>query len=130
MQGEVRSQGGPLLRVRRKDLQAAGVERTDAKVAGVKDGKPLLEDGRTVDAANVIWCTGFGRDHGYIDIPVYGEDGWPAQERGIVSSSPGLYFVGLPFLYAFASMLVGGVGRDAKHVAKHIASRTAQRARS
>lgn len=59
----------------------------------------------------------------WIRIPVTGEDGWPEQRQGVVESSPGLYFVGLPFLQAFASMLVGGVGRDAERVAKHIAAR-------
>jgi putative flavoprotein involved in K+ transport len=40
-----------------------------------------------------------------------------------VGAEPGLYFVGLLFLYALSSPLVGGVGRDAEHIAKHIASR-------
>jgi putative flavoprotein involved in K+ transport len=44
-------------------------------------------------------------------------------DRGIVGSEPGLYFVGQVFLYALASSLVGGVGRDAAHIAKQIASR-------
>jgi len=70
-----------------------------------------------------VWCTGFGKDISWIEIPVAGEDGWPEQERGVVESSPGLYFVGLPVLFAFASMLVGGVGRDAKYVTRHIARR-------
>jgi hypothetical protein len=35
---------------------------------------------------------------------------------------PGLYFTGLPFLHSFASMLVGGAGRDAERVARHIAA--------
>ena len=122
MRPHVRSHGGPLLRVKRADLRAAGVERTDARVAGVRDGKPLLEDGRALDVANVIWCTGFGKDVSWIGLPVVGEDGWPEQDRGVVTSSPGLYFVGLPFLHAFASMLIGGVGRDAERVAEHIAS--------
>jgi putative flavoprotein involved in K+ transport len=121
MRPHVRHHGGPLLRVKRADLLAAGVEMTDARVAGVRDGKPLLEDGRALDVATVIWCTGFGKDVGWIDVPVAGEDGWPEQERGVVTSSPGLYFVGLPFLHAFASMLIGGVGRDAEHVAERIA---------
>jgi putative flavoprotein involved in K+ transport len=123
----IRSGGGPLLRVKRSHLRAAGVERTDARVAGVRDGKPVLDDGRVLDVANVIWCTGFGKDVSWIDIPVTGDDGWPEQTRGVVESSPGLYFVGLPFLYAFASMLIGGVGRDAKRVAEHIAAREPSR---
>ena len=54
---------------------------------------------------------------------VSGEDGAPVHHRGIVSTAPGLYFVGLFFLYSLASPLVAGVGRDAQHVAEHIASR-------
>lgn len=123
MQPKVRAHGGPLLRVKREDLLAAGVERVHTKTVGVEDGMPVLEDGRVLDVANVVWCTGFGKDLAWIEIPVAGEDGWPAQNRGVVESSPGLYFVGLPFLYAFASMFVGGVGRDAEYVGKHIAKR-------
>jgi putative flavoprotein involved in K+ transport len=122
MRPEIRSGGGPLLRVKRAHLLAAGVERTDARVAGVRDGRPILDDGRVLDVANVIWCTGFGKDVSWIELPVAGADGWPEQTRGVVESSPGLYFVGLPFLYAFASMLIGGVGRDAERVAEHIAA--------
>ena len=123
MRPEVRSHGGPLLRVKRAHLRAAGVDRTDARVAGVRDGKPILDDGRVLDVANVIWCTGFGKDVSWIELPVAGEDGWPEQTRGVVESSPGLYFVGLPFLHAFASMLIGGVGRDAEAVAEHLVAR-------
>jgi putative flavoprotein involved in K+ transport len=41
----------------------------------------------------------------------------------VVTSAPGLYFVGLAFQYAFASILVGGAGRDAEYVVKHLSSR-------
>jgi putative flavoprotein involved in K+ transport len=123
MRPEIRSHGGPLLRVKRAHLLAAGVERTDARVSGVRDGRPMLEDGRVLDVANVIWCTGFGKDITWIELHVAGDDGWPEQSRGVVESSPGLYFVGLPFLDSFASMLIGGVGRDAERVAKHIVER-------
>jgi putative flavoprotein involved in K+ transport len=122
MRHEVRAHGGPLIRVRRADLAAAGVERVHERVAGVRDGWPVLEDGRVLDVANVIWCTGFDKDSGWIRIPVTGDDGWPEQVRGAVPASPGLYFVGLPFLQSFSSMLVAGVGRDARWVADHIAA--------
>jgi len=78
-----------------------------------------------LDVANVVWCTGFRQDFSWIDLPVTGDDGWPLEARGVVPSSPGLYFVGLAFQYAFASMLVGGVGRDAGYVVKHITTRAA-----
>jgi putative flavoprotein involved in K+ transport len=122
--GKIRSHGGPLLRVRRGDLAAAGVERVLERVVGVERGRPVLAGGRVLDVANVIWCTGFGRDHSWIRFPLpLDDDGYPAQSRGAVPSSPGLYFVGMPFLDSFASMLVLGAGRDGKRVAAHIVAR-------
>jgi putative flavoprotein involved in K+ transport len=125
MAPEVRKGGGPLLRVRRQDLDRAGVERHAAKVVGVQDGKPVLADGRVLEVANVIWCTGYSRDDAWIDLPVSGPDGWPVQDRGVVLSVPGLYFLGIPFTYSFASMLVLGAGRDAAYVVDRIAERAA-----
>jgi putative flavoprotein involved in K+ transport len=117
----VLASGAPRIRVKTDDLEAAGVERVP-KTVGVSDGLPALEDGRVMDVANVIWCTGFRQDFGWIDLPVFAEDEEPMHERG-VTSEPGLYFVGLDFLYAFTSENIGGVRRDARHIAKHIASR-------
>ena len=127
---DVRAHGGPLIRVKAKHLAAAGVEHTAAKTMSVRHGLPVLEDGLVVEAANVIWCTGFRLDFSWIDLPVVGDDGYPLEERGVVPSAPGLYFVGLPFQHSFTSMLIGGVGRDAAYVARHISSRTPARARS
>jgi putative flavoprotein involved in K+ transport len=45
-------------------------------------------------------------------------------ERGIVAGEPGLYFVGLHFLYAMSSTMIHGVGRDAEHVARAIVARS------
>ncbi len=117
----IRTHGGPLLRVKRADLEAAGVERVVERTAGVEDGKPVLADGRVLDVANVIWCTGFRSDYDWIrfPLPVDG-DGFPEQERGAVASSPGLYFVGMPFLHSFASMLIIGAARDGERVAERI----------
>jgi putative flavoprotein involved in K+ transport len=114
--------GDPLIRVRPKDLAAAGIERVP-RVAGVQSGLPLLEDGRVLDVANVIWCTGFRSDFGWIDLPVLGGDGEPVHDRGVVGSEPGLYFVGLVFLYSFSSDVLPGMARDHAFVANHIASR-------
>lgn len=123
MAPEVRKGGGPLLRVRRADLLNAGVEWHEARTVGVKDGKPMLADGRVVDVANVIWCTGFRPDYSWIEPPVAGEDGWPMQERGVATATPGLYVLGIPFLSGFTSMLVLGAGRDAAYVVDRIAAR-------
>lgn len=121
---QLRSHGIPLARVRPDDLLAAGVERIHARTVGVRDRLPVLADGRILDVANVIWCTGFSPRFEWIDLPIAGHDGEPLHERGIVASHPGLYFVGLFFQSAVISSLVGGVGRDAEHVVKVIARRT------
>jgi putative flavoprotein involved in K+ transport len=124
MRQHVRGSGGPLLRVKQAHLDDAGVERYEAKTTGVVDGKPELDGGLVLDVANVVWCTGFRKDTSWISLPIQGEDGWPVQKRGAVEGQPGLFFVGLPFQYAFGSMLVGGVGRDAEGVAKQVVRRT------
>jgi putative flavoprotein involved in K+ transport len=112
----------PLERVRPKELAATGVERVPRTI-GVRDGFPLLEDGRVMDVATVLWCTGFRPDFSFIDLPVFDQDGAPAHHRGVVELQPGLYFLGLWFLSAFTSSLLGGVGRDAEHIAEHIGAR-------
>jgi putative flavoprotein involved in K+ transport len=114
--------GAPLIRVKAEDIAKAGIERLPRTV-GVQDGLPVLEDGRVMDVANVVWCTGFQPDYSWIDLPVFSDDGAPEYERGVVPSEPGLYFLGLDFLYSFTSENVGGVGRDADRIAKHIAAR-------
>jgi putative flavoprotein involved in K+ transport len=112
----------PLVRVKPADLVAAGVERV-ARVAGVQDGRPLLADGRVLDVAGVVWCTGFHPGFSWIDLPAFGEDGEPLHDRGVVASQPGLYFVGLHFLFAMTSATVTGVGRDARRIARAVAAR-------
>ena len=126
MRTHLRAHGGPLIRIKRADLVRAGVEIAPARTVEVRDGRPALDDGRVLDVANVVWCTGFRHAFEWIKLPVVGQDGWPLEQRGVVASLPGLYFTGLAFQYAFSSMLVGGAGRDAEYVVRHLD----QRARS
>jgi putative flavoprotein involved in K+ transport len=116
----------PLIRVKTKDLSKRGAELV-GRTAGIEGGRPVLDDGRVLDVANVIWCTGFREEWPWIDVPVFGIDGRPVQYRGVVTDAPGLYFVGVRFQYAAASDVLPGVGRDAEHIANHIASRTTDR---
>jgi len=113
---------GPLVRTKPRDLVAAGVQRVP-KVAGVQSGLPILEDGRVLDAATVVWCTGFNHGFSWIDLPIFDADGDPQHDRGIVTSQPGFFFVGLHFLYSLSSEMIHGVGRDAKRIANIVADR-------
>ena len=110
--------GGPLIRVRGKALSAAGVERVP-RVSAVRDGLPVLDDGRVLEPSNVVWCTGFHAGLDWIDLPVHG-DHEPQHTSGVVATQPGLYFVGLHFLHALSSSMIHGVGRDAERIAAHI----------
>jgi putative flavoprotein involved in K+ transport len=114
------SHSAPLVRVKLKDLAAAGVEQVPRTVS-IEDGRPALEDGRVLDVSNVIWCTGFREEFPWIDLPIFDENERPLHERGVVVAEPGLYFVGMPFQYSVLSDVLPGVGRDAEYIAKHIA---------
>src|SRR5262245_612826 len=121
---KLRFLAAPLIRVKPQDLVAAGVHRVP-RVAGVKNGRPILEDGRVLDVTNVVWCTGFTNGFSWIDLPCFASDGEPKYDRGAVPEFPGLYFVGLHFLYAMTSDTVTGVPRDAKRAVDAIAVRIA-----
>jgi putative flavoprotein involved in K+ transport len=110
------SHAAPLVRVKPKDLTAAGIHRVP-RVVGMRDGHPLLADQQILEVANVIWCTGSGPDFSWIDFPVFGaNEHEPMHHRGVVAKQPGLYFVGLHFLYAMSSGFLPGIDRDTEHI--------------
>jgi len=107
--------GAPLIRTKREDLAAAGVQRV-GRVTGVREGKPVLADGSILDVSNVVWCTGFEPGFSWIDLDVNGELE-PRHDAGVARDVSGLYFLGLMFLYAGSSAMVHGVSRDAARIA-------------
>jgi len=72
-------------------------------------------DGSSVETNTVIWATGFGTDHSWIDLPVHDAEGRPVHTRG-VTSEPGLYFLGQVWQHTRGSALLGWVKDDADHV--------------
>jgi putative flavoprotein involved in K+ transport len=121
----IRAHGGPMLRVKRSDLAARGVERVTARVEETRGGLPVV-DGTPRDVANVVWATGFRQDFDWIRLPITGADGYPRETRGVVDDAPGLYFTGLSFQYSFSSMLLAGAGRDAGYVVDQLVARQNQ----
>lgn len=92
---------------------------------------PHLQDGYQTDIiteldlaaagiSTVIWAMGYSFDYSLVKLPVCAADGFPIQKRG-VTSYPGLYFVGLPWLHKMKSGLLMGVGEDAAYIADQIA---------
>jgi putative flavoprotein involved in K+ transport len=121
-----RDRGAPLVRLRPRDIAAAGVERVP-RVQGVEAGRPRLADGRRLDVSVVVWATGFRLDFGWIALPIFDDRGYPIHRRGVVDAAPGLYFLGLPFQHTATSEHIGGVGNDARYIAARL--RGADRAR-
>jgi len=97
------------LPVFRDGFEAEIITELDLKAAGI---------------TSTIWANGYVFDFSWIHLPVLDDDGYPVQTRG-VSAHPGLYFVGLHWLYTFKSGLFFGVGEDAAHVAGHLAANRA-----
>ncbi|WP_405922824.1 MSMEG_0569 family flavin-dependent oxidoreductase [Streptomyces sp. NBC_00035] len=121
------------------------LDRADAVADGIKDaidahitaqGVPAPDEARYIPVwepaeqpealdlaeariTSVIWSTGFTRDHRWIEIPVFDGRGYPMHWRG-VTSTPGLYFLGLPWQYSWGSGRFEAVGRDAEFLADHI----------
>ena len=71
--------------------------------------------------ASIVWATGFAVDYSWMDVNAFDEQGKPQHQRG-VSSEPGVYFVGLPWLSRRGSTFIWGVWHDAKYIADHIAT--------
>jgi putative flavoprotein involved in K+ transport len=111
--------GSPLIRLSRRDILRAGVQRVP-RTQGVTDGKPRLLDGRVLTPSAVVWATGFRPDFTWIHLPIFGPDGYPVHYRGVVTRAPGVYFAGLPFQYTLTSAAVGGVGADARYIVEHM----------
>ncbi len=124
----------------------AKVDQSEAQILGMVDGyiarsgldappeqRPVERDGydqpqvteldiREAGITSVIWAAGYSFDFGMVKLPVCDGDGFPVQQRG-VTAYPGLYFVGMHWLYKMKSGLLVGVGEDAAYIAAHIADR-------
>ena len=68
----------------------------------------------------ILWATGFRLDFGWLQVDAFGPDGRPSHRRG-VSSEPGVYFLGLPWLSRRGSSFIWGVWHDARFIAEQIA---------
>jgi len=100
-------------------------EEPAARVLGpVPDGvtDPRLElDLATAGVTSILWATGFSVDFSWLHVNAFDENGKPKHRRG-VSSEPGVYFLGLPWLSRRGSSFIWGVWHDARYVADHIAT--------
>lgn len=82
---------------------------------------PILElDLAAAGVTSIIWATGFAVDYRWLQVDAFDEAGRPKHQRG-VSTEPGIYFLGLPWLSRRGSSFIWGVWHDAKYLADQIA---------
>ena len=85
----------------------------------------ILElDLQAAGVRTIVWAAGFNVDYSFLRIPVFGEDGYPIQQRG-VTAYPGLYFMGVHYQHKNKSDLFYGVGEDAAYIAAAVIARQA-----
>jgi putative flavoprotein involved in K+ transport len=101
-----------------RGIRRRGVEIHPRAVAA-EGSTVTFADGGKLDVGAVIWATGYRGDYSWIDVPVFDERGLPVHRRG-VTDSPGLYFLGLTWLYTRGSALIGWVRDDAEFIAEQI----------
>jgi putative flavoprotein involved in K+ transport len=89
---------------------------------------PVLElDLAKAGVTSIVWATGFSVDYGWLKVDAFDEKGRPKHQRG-VSSEPGIYFLGLPWLSRRGSSFIWGVWHDAKYLADQIVIQRGYRA--
>ena len=86
----------------------------------VEESPPLLLDLSRGRIKTIIWATGFRPDYSWLDVPVLDHKGQVRHDGGVVTESPGLYLMGLPFLRRRKSSLIDGVGDDARDLSTHL----------
>ena len=95
--------------------------RLRERTVDISGPEVTFSDGARLQPSTVIWATGFGLDHSWIDAPVFDANGQLVHERG-VTTSPGLYFLGLPWQHTRGSALLGWVKDDAEYLARQISA--------
>ncbi len=121
MRSRMREGGDALIGIPENSLTRAGVVRV-GRLENTRGGLPVCGD-TVIEPAVVIWCTGYRRNFRWIQLPVFDERGIPRHTRGVVTETPGLFFMGLSFQHRSNSSLLGGVGADATFIAEQIALR-------
>ena len=108
-----------------RDVKRHGVE-VKPRVVGASGGAVTFEDGSELDVDAVIWATGYRSEYGWIDLPVFDQNGGVLHRRG-VTDYPGLFFLGLTWQHTRGSALLGWVKDDAEFISERIAANANER---
>lgn len=88
-----------------------------------RDGfnQPLIKelDLKAENINTIIWAGGYDWDYSFIRVPVFDNDRFPIQNKG-VTNSPGLCFVGLPWMPSERTAFLVGISEGSLSVADYI----------
>ena len=91
----------------------------------VADAPPLSLDLNSGEICTIIWAAGFRPDYSWLHLPVLDRKGLIRHDGGVVTDSPGLYLMGMPFLRRRKSALIDGAGDDARDLSAHLTAHLA-----
>lgn len=104
-------------------IEKNGINAPEEFLPKYQDGYDVEEitelDLKAAGINTIIWAMGYSFDYSLVKLPVTDQAGYPIHQRG-VTQYPGLYFIGLSWLYKHKSPLLLGVGEDADYIAAHI----------
>jgi putative flavoprotein involved in K+ transport len=104
-------------------IAQSGMNAPSESLPEMRDGYESREftelDLQSAGVTSLIWAMGYLFDFNFVRLPIFDSDGYPFQYRG-VTDYPGLYFVGLPWLFKQKSGHLFGVGEDADFIASEI----------
>lgn len=85
------------------------------------EADPRLElNLRAEGIRTVVWATGFGPDHSWLDVPVRDRAGRVVHDGGVVRHAPGLVLLGAPLLRRRSSSYLMGAADDTRELADHL----------
>jgi putative flavoprotein involved in K+ transport len=129
MFSNLETRGDPIVRPTPKELARVWGVRLHNRFVGASREGICFADGETIgiEDLTVLWCTGLAGDYSFIKArdrgATFDASGSPVHRRGVVTSAPGLSFLGLRYQHTVASHDIYGVVKDARYIADHIAAR-------
>jgi putative flavoprotein involved in K+ transport len=86
----------------------------------VEESPTLTLDFARNSIRTILWATGYTPDYSWLNLPVLDRKGHIRHDGGVVSTSPGLYLMGMQFLRRRKSALIDGAGDDARDLSEHL----------
>lgn len=107
-------------------IKQLDLDLPEEKLPELKDGYSqfLIEelDLKAENIKTIIWAGGYDWDYSFVKVPVFDSDRFPIQNNG-VTNSPGLCFVGIPWMPSERTAFLVGISEGSLSVANYISKK-------